>query len=270
MSVWSNYEARLNAGGDDVDNPKRSSAVEHIQNRMRRKITSSLSYKKVKIEGVERQIAIIDKSGDFNTKKIFALPGDELPHGGLIEWDDAIWLITEVNSNKEFCIEGKMRECNYYLKWLNDSGEIVGRWVVVEDGTQNADGEKENNLMSIGDTRIAIIVGKDDETCQLTRGMRFLIDDEDSSDVVAYQITKPNKLFNVYKNKGVFRFIMNEVNVTSDDNLELRIADYYNWKPKAVNPTPDTKADVTLEEIVSNAKNEQAVNVQTEVKDMWL
>ena len=44
--------------------------------------------------------------------------------------------------------------------------------------------------------------------------------------MTAYQITKSNKLFNVYNGEGVFRFILNEVQLTKDDDVVKRIADY--------------------------------------------
>ena len=126
-------------------------------------------------------------------------------------------------------------------------------------------------MMAIGDARIAVTIGKDRDTNKLSRGRRFLIDDMDSDEVLAYQITKPNKLFNVYNGKGVFRFILNEVNLTDDDNVEARIADYYSWKPRVEMPEPDTKVDDTLEQIVANAKEEKE-NTPEEIKKsgVWL
>lgn len=257
MSVWSTYEARLGASGNSAGDPKRNSTLDHAQGRISRKIASSLSYKSVTVNGEEVRVSISDVTGDYTTKKVFSMPGETLPHGEIIEWENTNWLVTEVDMHRTLYTEGLMRRCNYYLRWVDDDGNIIGRWCVVEDGTKYLIGEKNSDMMSIGDARIAVTIGKDRDTNRLSRGRRFLIDDMDTNDVLAYQITKPNKLFSVYDGKGVFRFILNEVNLTDDDNVEMRIADYYNWKPKVETLKPDTQVDDTLEQIVSDAKEEK-------------
>lgn len=270
MSVWSTYEARFAHGNQDMD-LKWNSAHDHIQSRMRRKLVSSLSYKRVKCAGEDKEMAIIDITNDFSTKRIFSMPGETLPHGSIVEWEDSFWLITELNAHKELCSEGKMRRCNYYLKWINEKGNIIGRWCVVEDGTKYLIGEREERTMSIGDARMAVTIGKDAETSQINRGRRFLIDDMDSKEVLAYEVTKPNKMFNVFNGKGVFRFIMGESNLTDNDNKTLRIADYYSWKPKLERSVPDTKTDATFEEIVEDAiKRDNSTSDKIEKSGVWL
>lgn len=254
MSMWSAYEARLDSSNNSL---KRNSTLDHARDAISRKITSSISYETVKVNGEDKHISIKDVTGDFTTKKIFSMPGESLPHGDLIEWEESFWLITEVDAHHAIYAKGVMRRCNYYLRWIDIDGNIVGRWCVVEDGTKYLIGEKTTDMMAIGDARIAITVGKDIDTSKLSRGKRFLIDDMDSKEVLAYQITKPNKLFDVYNGKGVFRFILNEVNLSDNDNVEERIADYYSWKPPVENPKPDTKVDDTIEQIISDAKKEK-------------
>lgn len=270
MSVWSTYEARFADGNQEMD-PKWNSAKDHIQGRLRRKLVSSLSYKQVKYDGQDMRIAIVDISNDFGTKKIFSMPGETLPHGSVIEWEDSFWLITELNAHQELCYEGKMRRCNYYLKWINSKGDIIGRWCVVEDGTKYLIGEREGDIMAIGDARMAVTIGKDPETSQISRGDRFLIDDMDSKDVLAFEVTKPNKMFNVFNGKGVFRFIMGESELTDNDNTKLRIADYYNWKPETGRSAPDVKTDATFEEIVESAiEKKKAIPKEIEESGVWL
>jgi len=270
MSVWSTYEARF-ASGDYGTDPEWAVAKDRIQSEMQRKFIRSLSFKRVKCAGKDMHMAIVDVSDDFSTKKIFSMPGEILPHGSLVEWEDSFWLITELNAHKELCSEGKMRRCNYYLKWINSKGDIIGRWSVVEDGTKYLIGERQEDMMTIGDARMAVTVGKDAETSQISRGKRFLIDDMDSKDVLAYEVTKPNKMFNVFNGKGVFRFIMGETNLTDNDNTTLRIADYYNWKPKGERPVPDTKTDMTFEEIADNAIEKDKVTPdEIERSGRWL
>jgi len=80
-----------------------------------------------------------------------------------------------------------------------------------------------------------LTIGRNSDTAKLTRQMRFLIDDPESPNVMAYQLTKPLKVGTTYgingTIKGVFKFVIQEVNTTDDDNLELMIPDYYKHFP---------------------------------------
>ena len=271
MDAWKTYKARLGVlTSSDRDN-KRDSAATHTQESIRRKISSSLSYNLAKCNGCDIEISVGDITGDFTTKKVFSMPGATLPHGSIIDWDNSKWLVTEVDAHHALYTEGRMRRCNYYLKWIDNNGNVIGRWCVVEDGTKYLIGEKSSDIMSIGDARIAVTIGKDSDTNKLHRGHRFLIDDMDSCEVLAYEITKPNKLFNVYNGKGVFRFIMNEVNLTDNDNVDARIADYYSWKPEPDTYESDIKVDNTLEEIVNDAKDAHVTAPETiKQSEVWI
>lgn len=270
MGAWDTYAARMNTPVNAIGDPERGSALLHAQDRMRRKITSSLSYKTVKIGDVDQSIAVINTK-DLSVKKIFSLPGEDLPHGSIIDWADSKWLVTELDAHNEVCAEGRMQRCNYYLKWIDDKGDVIGKWCIVADGTKYLIGERAKELMTIGDARIAVTIGKDPDTDKLARGRRFLIDDQDSGDVLAYEITKPNKLFNVYNGKGVFRFILGEVNLTDNDNTELRIADYYSWKPKVKSPKSNVQTGDTIEKIVHDAIEKEANKPDDiERRKVWL
>lgn len=240
MGVLDEYTARMTVVGQTKRDSVRNQTLAYLS----RNISSSLSYQTVAIDNINKQLMIIDTE-DLNIKKIHAVPNEVIPHGSLIQWKNNMWLITEVDAHNELYMSGVMQQCNHVLKWLNNSGQIVSHWCIVEDGTKYLIGEKQEDMMSIGDARIAITIGRDAETVYLNRGMRFLIDDPASTNVLAYQITKPNKLFNIFNGNGIYRFILNEVNLTDDDNVELRVADYYN-RPPSPAPTPDDDKEVWL------------------------
>ena len=226
MGVWDAYEARVKVNGET----KRDRLLQHTQDNISRKIVDSLSCHKVLINGVEQTVTITNKREDNTLKNICALPGETLIHGGLVDFAKAKWLITELDANDEVYCTGKMRRCNHLLKWLNAEGKLIEKWCIVEDGSSSLIGEKNTDIMAIGDARLAITIAKDDDTQAIERGKRFLIDDPNAKDVLAYQITKSDRLYNLYDGVGIYRFMLNEVNVTDDDNKELLIADYYNHK----------------------------------------
>lgn len=86
-----------------------------------------------------------------------------------------------------------------------------------------------------------LTIGRNSDTAKLSRKQRFLIDDPESVDIMAYQLTKPLKVgttFGINAKKGVFKFVIQEVNTTDDDNLELMIPDYYKHFPKESTEVP--------------------------------
>lgn len=228
----------------------------------------SASCQQVAIDGQLQTVAIINKS-NLATKKICAMPGEHLHHGGIVDFFKNKWLITEVDVNNEIYERGLMKQCNYLLKWINVRGELIEKWCVVEDGTKYLIGEHAEEMMTIGDARIGITLSRDIDTIALKRGRRFLIDDPDASNPIAYQITKLNKLYNVYNTGGVFRFILTEVELTKYDNVELRIADYYNWTPLQSFDSDHVDTGEKLDNIVKDA----IANAGTPVdngKEVWL
>ena len=262
MGAWDTYRARMAVHG----NTERERALNMTQAFITNKIADSLSYHSVFIDGIEQEVTILNQREDMAIKKICALPNESLTHGGIVDFADSKWLITEVDANDEVYTSGMMRRCNYLLKWLDEKGRLIEKWCVVEDGTKYLIGEKTESMMAIGDARIAITIARDEDTIKLERGKRFLVGDVESGNVLAYQITKPNHLFNVYNNKGVFRYILNEVNVTDDDNIGLCVADYYNWKPYEPRDNEHVDLDIPLEEIIENAP----VIDRNDNKEVWL
>lgn len=264
MSGWASYRARMQVLGET----RRESMLIRSRDVLLRKAKDSLACHLVTINGVEQYVTITHKQ-DLAIKRICALPGETLPHGGLVSFAGNIWLITELDADNEVYERGLMQQCNHQLRWINRAGELIEKWCIVEDGTKYLIGEKVNQLMTIGDARIAVTIGKDPDTDELDRGMRFLVDDPDSKHPLAYQITKPNRFFNLYNGKGVYRYILNEVNLTADDDTELRVADLLSWKPEKELDSDHRNSDKTVDEIIDDAY-EEAEKIPGDFKEEWI
>lgn len=224
MSVWDTYRDRMGYTGENTQDYW----VKHARSSLARSLIDSPSCRDVKVDGEKTRMAIM-RHAESGYKKIASMPGETLKHGGVVDWADSKWLITDVDADDLIYQRGVMRRCNHILRWVsNKTGIVHEKWCVVEDGTKYLIGERTREFLTIGDGRLSVTVAKDPDTVELQRGLRFLIDDEDSDFVTAYQITKSNKLFNVFNGEGVFRFILNEVQLTDNDNVERRIADYNN------------------------------------------
>ena len=131
MSIWDDYEARIAIKGETRREAALRREVRYIQN----KLPHNLSYQTVDIDGSDVTVAII-RSDNLNEKYIFSLPGEDLPHGGTVFWEENHWLITERDAANEVYTRGKLVQCNYLLKWVNSNDKICEQWCIVEDGTK--------------------------------------------------------------------------------------------------------------------------------------
>lgn len=197
---------------------------------MNRKVPESLSYHETAtVNGEPRRLAIIN-SDNLDTKTLLSLPEEDLPHGGLVYWRDNFWLITAKDANNELYTRCTMRQCNHLLRFIS-GGNIIERWCIVEDGTKYLTGELEDRdfIVKRGDTRISMIIAKDEYTVDFGRDSRFIIDDEGVKAPLAYRLTKPLKTNSVYGGRGVYAFVLQECNTEDADNLVLQIPDYYKY-----------------------------------------
>lgn len=236
MSIWDSYENRIAVRG----NSKRETFLRREQHMLFSKLPESLSYHSAIVDGVACDVAIIN-SDNLDEKKIYSTTPGEIKGGSLVEWMDNHWLVTELDANSEVYTKAKMTQCNHLLKWIDDEGKICEHWCIVTDGTKYLTGEYEdrNFVVTRGDSRISVTIAKNADTVKLGRENRFLIDDPDSSDKLAYILSKPLKVGWVYNTEGVYSFVLQEVVSTDDDNHELGIADYYKHFPKeSITQTP--------------------------------
>lgn len=247
MGVWDTYESRVSARGGT----KRCAALRRETRMVGTKVKDNLSYQTVTIDDVAQEVAVIN-SDNLNEKTIIALPGEDIGHGSLVYWMDNYWLITERDANTTVYTRAKMMQCNHLLKWVSDDNTIHEQWCIIEDGTKYLTGEYEdrNFVVTRGDSRIAMTIARNEYTVKFDRECRFLIDDPESDHKLAYLLTKPLKLGATFNNKGVFKFVLQEVTATDDDNHELGIADYYKHFPKA--PADGGDASTTPDDNVSD------------------
>jgi len=224
VGAWDTYQSRIGLHGDN----RRRAQIIRQSRFLNSKMPSSLSYHTLLLDGVERQMAVIN-SDNFDQKTICTMPGEDLTHG---EVDNSG--IFFLNANNELYTKGIMKQCNYLLKWITEAGEIVERWCIVTDGTKYLTGEWGDNnfIITMGDSRISVIIARDRYTLQFNREDRFLIDDYDSKNVLAYRLTKPFKLGGSFNGSGVLNLVMQECNTEDTDNFDLHIANYYKFFPK--------------------------------------
>ena len=80
-------------------------------------------------------------------------------------------------------------------------------------------------------------IARNEHTKKFGRKNRFIIDEPDSDFKIAYELSKPLKVGHTYNDKGIYKFVLQEVQTTKDDNIELGIADYYKHFPFEIKKT---------------------------------
>lgn len=229
-SPWDIYSQRIDAKGGSMRGAAKHREIEFL----RYKARDSLSHHVAIVDGSEQEVFIIN-SDNYNQKTIISMPGDDIRNGCYVQWMDTWWIVTERDFNTELYTKCKMLQCNYLLRWVNAKKEIIERHAIVIDGTKYLTGETvssyNDNGMALGDSRAQLTLPRDSETLQLNRKNRFLVDDYESGNVLAYRLTKPFKVGSVYENNGPLNFMIDEVNLEKDDNTELHIANYYSYFP---------------------------------------
>lgn len=132
MGAWDTYETRLSVRGTTLRNVQLLREQEYLT----RKLPNNLSYHTALIDDISRNVAIIN-TDNLDTKYIYSMPGEDLHHGGLVQWMNSYWLITEKDFNTEVYTRAKMLQCNYLLKWVDDEDRSIHeQWCIIEDGTK--------------------------------------------------------------------------------------------------------------------------------------
>lgn len=270
MGVWDSYFDRMDK---TAALSKRDMWIRHTQAAIKWRMMDSPSLRLVKIDGVDQHVSITHTT-DLNKKTICAMPGERLKHGGIVDFKGGKWMIIDIDFDDEVYQRGKMVHCNHLLKWINKNGELKEKWCYVEDGTKYLTGEYSERMIARGDARYAVMIPKDADTIELDRGMRFIVDDSDVHNPVVYEITKPHRLYSDYSDKGVyegvFKYIFTEVQLQPEDNVELGIANYYDWMPGRKVPADHEDSDITIAEIVQAAKDKTENNPPQDDKEVWL
>lgn len=237
--MFSEYKAMLSKTGGTNE---REAIRHHSIITKEINFTNTQSYKSVKINGVYYDARIIEdvddtiKTGngnyqiEFRDKERF-YPGTYIEienHYGEID----IWLIIDTLDDLLFP-KSIIKKCVYNLKWVNKFGEIIERWIALDDSYKLYDGIRNYGYKTnLPEGSIVALIPYDKETKNINRDFRFLIDDptvEETPD--AYIVTNRNALSRIGAN---YNYGIINLALTQDqfnpitDNKEMMIANYYN------------------------------------------
>lgn len=231
MATFESYKARVHQRGDTVRERTLYYEKEHIKELA----VNSLSCKQCKVNGVD-QLLVIDDGTLPYYKNVKSLPDEYFDAGNYIEWADSMWLIVSCDWDKEVYTYGKIQQCNYILKWQNESANIIERWSVVLSASKYNNGEKYNNIIVVGSNQLMVYLPLDTETLKMRANKRLMVDFNTESPK-CYDVTRVDTVTMsydgiaepVYDGKGCILLVLTETEFNPDvDNVELMICDYVN------------------------------------------
>jgi hypothetical protein len=168
-----------------------------------RNFDGSVAHRHVLKNGKPYEVLILrDTEKQTKSKRIRTKNSTPFTLGDYIEWDNQMWLVTRVDTDKKAHISGLMTLCEYQLSWQNRLGNIVQRWCTTDDFTRYASGVSGNRNIQVGDKQFGLTFPVDDETKLLKRDRRFAIDFDGVVPPDVYRLTNRKVYLDDYRYFG--------------------------------------------------------------------
>lgn len=207
-----------------------------INYKMGKHFKDTIDTEDVLINDIEFKLMIIKTSNPYK-KKIKSVHGYNIHRGDIVQWNNQLWLVTDVDPDEKVWFSGEMQFCNYMMRWQNDLGNIIERPIVFSNGVSSSKGVSETEVIKIGSDQKLVFLPYDNETKVVKRGKRFFVDNN-IDDPMVYELTKPNRTDYVYNGHGYICWILSETQYTpTEQEKDLGICDYI--EPLSPSPSPD-------------------------------
>ena len=240
MASFDSYKARVNQRGDT----ERERTLYYEKEYLKALAVNSLSCKDCQVNGVDQKLVIDDGTLPYY-KEVKSLPDEYFNAGDYITWADCKWLVVSCDWDKEVYTYGKAQQCNYLLKWQDETATTIERWSVVLSASKYNNGEKYNNIIVVGSNQLMVYLPNDADCLKLKANKRLMVD-FDTSEPRCYDITRVDTVTMsydgvaepVYDGKGCILLILTETEFNPDvDRADLMLCDYVNPNSR---PTPTT------------------------------
>ena len=223
---------------------RRERTVSQMREYLSRRLPESISYKPVKLNGVDTSL-VIDKGTKPYYKKYRSLPKTDpdfhpVVVGDYIEWAGVYWIVINADSDDELFIDGELYQCNYLLRWQDEMGNIIERWCHASNASAYNTGKYYYDVATLGTNQLMIILPFDDDTRKLTRDKRVFCDYTNKN--IRYRFARVDAIQGSYGQGKSINIIMTEdIEHHNSDNVELQICDYFD---PSSNISQDLSADV--------------------------
>lgn len=177
--------------------------------------------------------------------------------GMYVLFDNSYWLLRGIPGNNKMYEKITASLCTFKLRWQNELGNIIERWVYLEDFTRYSSGVTGNNTITIGDNQYGLYIPIDDETKILKRDTRYAIDFDDAETPDIYLLTNRKVVLNNYQSSnkgGTIIFTMSydffnpekDKHVALDDGTQAWICDYHSPATPEIPLTPNETTDLLV------------------------
>lgn len=191
---------------------------------------------------VEAKAVVQDRAPDAYTRgwqrQILTRIRDNLSQYKYIKFKDSpiakeqIYLIETMPSSNHLYTKAVIHECNYTLKWQDESGEIYYYPSYTADATQyNTGVENASTVVRTGYVQLMSWISLDDVTVELQRDKRMFID-YSKKHPDTYVITSMSKVPYSYNEMRMMRITFTECEYNPDtDRIDLMLCDYIEPAP---------------------------------------
>lgn len=196
---------------------KKESQLYSIKEALLSDFEHSPSSVQVKINDDYRTVIITESSKSKN-KKLISKPNETFYAGDYVCWEDTEWLVVERDPRTDVYTKGLIQQCYSSLVWLDDKGIQQEAPFAYRLDFYRGSGIDDGKTLVLPTERRYIYAQSNEHTQKIKKDRRFIFDGR------AWKVTALDNTF-----FGLMYFELKEDLLDSViDNLELRIADYYN------------------------------------------
>lgn len=221
MGIIDKYKTRLTVKGDT----ERERLLNYEKRDLLINAPKTLSCKDVLINGIERKL-IIDSGTKPYYKQICSLPNETFNAGEYVIYENSPWLIINADWDNEVYTDGNMYQCNFEIKWQDESNGIISRQAVILSASQYNMGEESSKTLTVGYNQLMIYIPLDEDTVKLKSDKRFFIDNN-KINPKPYRLTRVDTVTMVYQGIGCVLLVVTEDQYNPDtDSIEEWLCDY--------------------------------------------
>lgn len=171
-----------------------------------------------------------------------------LKAGMYIYFENCYWLVTGYPGNNGIYEKATLILCQYKLRWQDDFGKVIERYVNITSASKYDVGRSGNDVIMLASNNFTILAPEDDDTATLD-GRRVFIDRDTKNPNKVFEITRSDDVLYLYgeDHGGMLSFIADRVEFNPEvDRPDLGLCDYKPMRPLPPPPNDDIKLSTVI------------------------
>lgn len=171
-----------------------------------------------------------------------------LKAGMYIYFENCYWLVTGYPGNNGIYEKATLILCQYKLRWQDDFGKVIERYVNITSASKYDVGRSGNDVIMLASNNFTILAPEDDDTATLD-GRRVFIDRDTKNPNKVFEITRSDDVLYLYgkDHGGMLSFIADRVEFNPEvDRPDLGLCDYKPMRPLPPPPNDDIKLSAVI------------------------